>query len=204
MLLSATQTLTASKETKPAPAQTATVSKKPFKLDKEWLAVIALLLLVLFSTKGFALQMNAPESIIVSDRNVLTVDLVNDSNRVADISVKFFSPSKYEITAPTKLNPNSSGKAKITIFNDALLEQEVNATIEARVGKEIVQKEVRIVFTRSRLGDIGANLAGMFSFAAFGAETQAFTLGDWFAFWILVIIAAVLVIAFVARLGRRV
>lgn len=177
--------------------------RKLFFMDAEYLAVIALLVIVLFGAKAFAFSISAPDSVIVTDKAVFTVDLTNDSSQAANVVMNFYSPAQSTISYPKQLAPNSSGKATITINNNISKVEDISATIEAVVGEEKVQKEVTLSFKENPSTSLGAAFGAFFSIPLFNEEIASFSGADWVIFWVLTIIAAVLIVAFVSRLVRR-
>ena len=178
--------------------------KKFFFMDADYLAVVLLLVIVLFGAKVYGLSISAPETVEITNKAVFTVDLVNDSDSAANITVNFFSPAKSEITAPRQLAPNSTSKATITIYNNINKVQDITSTVEVSVGEQKIQKQVILSFKENPTGSLAGAFSALFSFGLFNKEVASFSGIDWVAFWVLVIIAAVLVVAFVSRLVRRV
>ena len=191
----------ASKPTEVKPVK-AEAKKKPFYLDVDYLAVVVLLVVVLFGARVYGLEINSPQIVSVTDNAVFTVDLVNNSDSAVGVTLDFFSPVKYSASYPKQLAPNSTGKATITVYNNLNLAQDVSATIEATVGKTKVQKSVILSFKQNELGVLVGAFSILFSPSAFISEISSFGFLEWFGFALLVIIAAILLIAFIARLTR--
>ena len=101
------------------------------------------------------------------------------------------------------MSPNSVGKATITIYNNINTVQDITATVEVVNGQEIVQKEVLLSFKENPTGSLSAAFTAFFSFGLFNKEVALFSDADWAIFWVLVLVAAVLVVAFVSRLVKR-
>ncbi|VVB75625.1 Uncharacterised protein [uncultured archaeon] len=185
---------------KPQETAHAQAKKKPFYLDKDYLLVGILFLLVLFGTKGFAM-IEAPANVIIADNNSFTVDITNETNLQAPLSLNFYSPLSVSVSAPSTINPNQKVTAKITLTNSNNKYKagtQFEGTIEAKLGSKVEQKPITLTVAQ------GNNvLAAFFSFGAFTGEIEKFTLFEWVAFWVLVIIAAVLLLGFIARAGKR-
>ena len=180
--------------------QNATV-RKMFSFDVDYLLVALLFIIFLFGAKSFALNISAPDSVVVSDNSSFFVDITNDSEKAIDLQVNFFSPLKSEVIAPFTLAPNQTTKAKITLHNTSFGDNtKLTAIVEARSGSTVAQKEILLNFQNTGL----AAVSGLFSLGAFTGEVSTFSLAEWGIFWVLVIIAAVLVVAFVSRIKRRV
>jgi hypothetical protein len=184
------------------------VSKKNlFGLDFEYLLVAILFFIVLFSAKGYALTVSAPESVTIKNSGSFYVDITNDSLSGKDFSINFFAPVKTEIISPVSIAPNESVKAKIIIYNKYSERTEINSLLEVVSDGKIVQKEVTLVFepNASNSDNYGSKiLSGLFSFGSSLGEMTGFTFIDWVIFWALIIIVAFLLIAFISRVRNRV
>lgn len=178
-----------------------TATKKPFSLDLDYLLVAVLFLLVLFSAKAMAFSIDASEMVEVTDKAVFYVELVNDSASTVDLKVNFYSPADAVVNAPKQLGPNSKTSAKITLTNNFKDERKIVGLVEASFGTQIITKDINLLFTPKR--DSASALAGLFSFGATLTEFELFTLTDWVVFIILVVICAVLLVSFIARVKRR-
>ncbi len=181
----------------------ANASKKLFSLDLDYLLVAVLFLLVLFSAKGMAFSVVAPEMVQVTDKAVFYVELNNDSSSTVDLKVNFYSPANAVVVAPKQLAPNSKTNAKITITNNFKDERQIAGLVEASFGTQVITKDVNLVFTTKR--DVSSNsvLSGLFSFGTTLTEFNLFTPTDWLIFIVLVLICAILLVSFIARIKRR-
>ena len=183
------------------------VAKKFASFDKDYLIVLVIFLLVLFSSKGFA-TVSAPEQVVVADKTIFYVDITNDSDKLVNLEVNFFAPIKSEVTAPKTISPRQKVTAKITLYNTKFDQAtQINSKVEANMGDKVEQKEIILSFTGKRYSngsELSQSLSGLFSFGVFTTQLETFTLMDWAVFWILVIIAAVLVIAFISRIKNMV
>jgi|GEM_PF-1503128 len=187
-------------EKKEAPKAAPASKKKPFYLDKDYLLVGVLFLLVLFGTKGFAM-VDAPANVVIADNNSFIINITNDSSSVLPLSVNFYSPLNVSISAPSTINPNETVKAKITLSNSNnkyKVGTQFESTLQVKMGSKIEQKPVTLTVAQ------GNNvLAAFFSFGAFTSEIEKFSMFEWVAFWVLIIIAAVLLLGFIARATKR-
>jgi len=187
-------------EKKEAPKATVASKKKPFYMDKDYLLVGVLFLLVLFGTKGFAL-VDAPANVVIADNNSFIVNITNESSSQLPLKVNFYSPLSVSVFAPSTINPNETVAAKITLTNSNnkyKVGTQFEGTLEAKMGSKIEQKLVTLTVAQ------GNNvLAAFFSFGAFTSEIEKFSLFEWVAFWVLMIIAAVLLLGFIARANKR-
>lgn len=177
-------------------------SKKPFFADLDYFLVAFLFLIVLFGSKGFAFELNAPSELIVQENTVFYIDLVNDSSSTVDLKVNFYSPFDSLVVAPKQLSPNSRTQVKISITNNFLDERIVSGLVEASFGTQIITKEIELFSAKS--SNFSPNVAGLFSFGTTINEFDSFTSIDWIIFIILAVICAVLLVSFIAKLRRRV
>jgi hypothetical protein len=186
-----------------ANADSLRVQKKPgFFLDKDFLLVGMLFLIVLFGSKGFAL-MEAPEQVVVSNNASFLVDITNESASQVPLQLNFYSPLSASISAPRYIAPNEKVTAKITLTfsnsnNNYTKGTQLAGTIEARLGTKVEQKPVTLIFEQNNNA-----LSAFFSFGAFTKEIEKFTMFEWIAFWVLIIIAAVLLLGFIARAQKN-
>lgn len=181
-------------------------AKKALSLDKDYLIVMVLFILVLFSAKAFAV-VDAPTQVLVDDKTTFYVDISNNSNEVVNLSVNFFAPIKSEVVAPKTIGPNQKATAKITLYNTKYNSKtQINAIVEADMGYAIEKKEISLSFSGKQYaeGPINAMFTSFFSLSSFVSETTNYSLADWAIFWVLIMVAAVLLIAFVSRIKNRV
>jgi hypothetical protein len=175
--------------------------KKAMSLDKDYLVVLLLFILVLFSAEAYA-SVSAPEQVIVSDETTFFVEIMNESDEEVDLEVSFFAPLKSEIIAPNRIAPNGKTNVKITIFNSKYNENtKLDATIEVKLDEKVEQKNIVLAFEKNNSNSV---LVGLFSFSFFTQQMTNFSFLQWVIFWILVIVAAVLLIAFISRVRNRV
>ena len=170
------------------------------------MVVLAMIFVFLLST-AHAITISAPSEVTIQGNSgSFYVDITNNSSEMQDIKVTFFTPAKSEISAPLSVAPNTTASAKIKLFNTYSSDTTVFSKLEVYMGKEMESKEINVKFVgntqNSTAGTAGA-LGAFFSFGAFMQETTNFSLLEWGIFWLLVIVAAVLIIAFVSRVARR-
>ncbi len=181
----------------------ATASKKFFSFDLDYLLVAVLFLIVLLSSKAMAFSVVAPEAVGVTDKAVFYVELINDSSTTVDLKVNFYSPANATVVAPKQLSPNSKTTAKITIINNFKDDRQIVGLVEASFGTKVITKDVNLSFTTKRSSSSESALAGLFSFGATLGEFSSFTPTDWVIFIILIVVCAVLLVSFIARIKRR-
>lgn len=187
------------------------------------LALACSILLVLSCAS--ALTISAPNVVDVQGSStVIEVPIANDSAATADLSVKFFAPTEVRVVAPSVLYPQSSTTAKIWISNSFPTYTEITSTLEVKLGDEVQKKQITLRFfgqSKSQgnqasgdqnQGNFFGSLSGafvsfgsaFFSFGSFIQETMTFSTMEWAVFIVLVIVAAVLLLAFIAKVVRRV
>jgi len=181
-----------------------TAVKKFFKIDKEYLLVAVLFFILLIGAYGNALTISAPEKISVTDKATFYVKLTNDSASAVNVNVNFYSPVKSEVFAPKKVLLNSTSESKIIVYNSNNLNEDVEATVEAMVGEEAERSVVILSFQSKNITGLESAVGAFFSIGTFNEELAKLSPIEWIVFWILVIVAAVLLVAFIARVNRRV
>lgn len=181
--------------------------KRIFSLDKDYLLVALLFIIVLFSSKAFAFSVTAPESIVVGDNSSFYVDITNNSTKTADLKVNFFAPISVQVSAPRTIAPNETITAKVTLSNNKFTSStQINSILEVTLDQETKQKQIALTFTENKnsSNSLNAAFAGLFSFTDFTLELGKFSLLEWMAFWVMIFIAAILLVAFIARIKNRV
>jgi hypothetical protein len=190
----------------------AVASKKLFRFDMDYLLVAILFLLVLFSAKAMAFSITAPDSIEINDKAIFYVELINDSASAVDLKVSFHSPANATVVVPKQLAPNSKTTAKISIINNFKEDRQISGLVEVHFGTKIITKDINLIFssTTNNTTSSDSALSGLFSFGSVLlssgtslTEFNLFTPLDWVIFILLVIICAVLLVSFIARIKRR-
>ena len=177
--------------------------RKGFLFDAEYLMVALLFLLVIFSAKAMAFSVEAPSIVEVNDSTSFFVTIINDTDSSVPIKTSFFSPLVSTVSAPSEIAPNSSTQAEITLTNSNFSKGEtINSTVEVAFGDTVIQKVVSLSFTNTQKSS--NLLSAAFGLGSFISETSGFTLLDWLIFWFLVIVAAILLVSFIARVRKRV
>jgi hypothetical protein len=169
-----------------------------------------LFIIVLFGARSYALSIDSPNTIEINDKTTFYFDIVNNSDKATDLTVSFFAPVKADVVAPDYISPNEKVTAKVTIYNKYSVDTEVNSKIEVKTLDTVVQKDVVLVFKKQTTNQKQATidgskvLSGLFAFTFSLTEMSSYNLMDWVLFWILVIVVAVLLISFIARVVKRV
>ena len=183
-------------------------AKKVASIDKEYLLVMLLFVIVLFGAKSYALSIDAPAKVEINDKTTFYFDIINNSDKASDLTINFFAPVKADVVAPSYISPNEKVTAKVTIYNKYDADTEVNSKIEAKMGDTTVQSDIVLVFKKQEqketaLSNGGKVLSGLFAFTTSLTEMSGYNLIDWIIFWVLVIVVAVLLISFIARVVKR-
>ncbi len=181
--------------------------------------IIALAVLLAFCTFAHALTISAPTSVeIKDDLSTFFVSITNDSSEALPLTINFYTTTRTNIFAPKTINPYSTVRAKISVYNDSVPNyHEVESKLEIYAGKQLEEQSIFLKFFEkqkptmipTQKENIDQNSSwvtstGFFSLGSFFNETNSFNLVDWTIFWILVLIAAVLVVAFISRVVRRI
>lgn len=173
---------------------------------------IALIISIFFLaiTGANAFSITAPDSVIVpSEGTSFFVKVYNGTEATQSLKVNFLSIAKYKISAPTSIPRGATADIKITVFNNSLENYNaIDSKIEVYLGKNLEEKNIILKMNptaESSSITTGAFTAfsGLFSLGSFFSETGTYSIVEWIVFWILVIIAAVLLIGFIARILRR-
>jgi len=194
--------------------------------------LIALVLLVLMSASCLAVSVNVPSTIVVGqEQKDVPITVSVNSSRDTDFEASFSSPfNAYLIPSSGTLK---GGKAEILTLsispNKALEGSNYNVVFEAEIGEEKVFRNVRVIFSEEAgtgQGSAEDNGTGPEAGEGFsgssGSETgegviefQAYALAGLYS-WVeglvsfenivnivLVVVAAILLIAFIARFVKR-
>lgn len=183
-------------------------AKKISSIDKDYLIVLLIFIIVLFSSKAFAVGVSAPSEVIVGDKTVFFVDITNNSASTQNLSVNFYAPIGVKVTSPTSIASNSIATAKIELTNKTFTDNtKQNAILEVTLGNSVERKEISLSFKKTNQGigaGVGAFMTGFFSLSSSINELANFSPLEWVVFFILVIIVAVMLIAFISRVRNRV
>jgi hypothetical protein len=166
-----------------------------------------LLAICLFSSVISAFPIEVNESVDIYQEANFEVKITNMSSTPKEITVNFFAPTDVTVFAPRTIPPNSTVTAKVFVKDSFEKYTEIQSTLEVVIGNEIEQRTVLLKFYESQ--DAFQNATGDFTAALFGLPLliggmTAFTTLEWLAIFILVLVAAALLVAFVVRVARRV
>jgi hypothetical protein len=170
-------------------------------LEKNFL--IGLLLVILISTVN-AFPINTNSTVDVYENGLFYVEITNNTSELQDLEINFYTPAEIKINAPSKIAPNTNITAQVTVYNKYDSYREITSKLEVTMGQEIETKNINLRFFETD-GTMTNELTSFFGagYFVFGNDF-AFSLIDWIAFWVLVIVAAILLIALVARIVHRV
>lgn len=161
--------------------------------------------LVLLSAGSHAAFLEAPATVVVNgEQKEFSVIVWNDGLYEADYSLRLFGPFEAAVNPSSGvLAGESAVTSNITILNDDALEgSNFEARLEAKVGEVTIARDVRILF-KSSGEEISSEGSGLISLAGFyGVAVSLFTAENLLNL-VLAVVAAVLIIAFVARFIKR-
>jgi len=160
----------------------------------------------LFSSVISAFPIEVNETVDIYQEADFEVKITSMSNTSEDITVNFFAPTDVTVFAPRNISPNSTITAKIFVKDSFEKYTEIQSTLEIVIGNEVEQRTVILKFYESQ--DAFRDATNDFASAFFGLPLliggTSFTTLEWLAVFILVLVAAALLVAFVVRVARRV
>jgi hypothetical protein len=139
----------------------------------------------------------------VYEKGIFYIEVTNNTSELQDLEINFYAPTEVKINSPSKIAPNTNLTAQITVYNNYTTYREMNSKLEVKLGDEIQSKDVSLRFY-ARAGIADNPLIGLFGLSSFVGESSSYTIVEWIAFWLLVIVAAVLIIALFARITHRI
>ena len=166
--------------------------------------VLVLALILFISSIATAFPINVDNQIDVFNEATFNVEITNPSNNQENLIVNFFAPTDVTIFAPKTIPPNGTITAKIIVRDSFDEYTEIDSKLEVFVGSSIEERQVLLKFYESQDAFSGATGAFSALFTLpFAIETN-FTTVEWIAFFILVLIVIALLIAFIARIAKRI
>lgn len=174
---------------------------------KHFLLAVAVLFLV-FNASALSVS-NIPSSInFFEQTKELRFDVLNNSDFEQPLNIELFSPIRYRIanSIPATLLPGERAQIVLQLFpQKAAVNTQYKSTLYTTLGDETEKREITMFFDANPKALYIAQNQN--TNQAIGASALAI-LGDANAgeFWInfiLIIIAAILLIAFIARMNRR-
>jgi len=170
--------------------------------------IAALVFCFFLAGSASAFNVDAPGSIIVFDSpRDIQITVTNDSPIEQNLDIKFFSPAISNLPyVPARIGPYSEAKFAITITpSPELFGKTYDSTLIVSLGSDKIIRTIGLSFKKSAVpvpapvpqpsNNVNPISAGLFSLAAFGSE-NALNIA-------LAFIAAILLIAFIARFVRR-
>lgn len=155
-----------------------------------------LVFLLYFSLAVSALSLSAPSAVSVRETETrFFATIENTSGTENLLTVSYSAPVQYRlIDVPSTIAGNNSATIEIVLLPNSELAGTVYAsTLTAKLGNETASRQVNIAFEGARK----PSAAGFFSLASLLSAENALNIA-------LVIIAAILLIAFIARFTKRV
>jgi len=167
------------------------------------LAVFAAIV-CLFASGAFAAIEGFPSTLdFYNKQQTITFRVSNTADSAKRVSVEFLSPMDANIAAPVSIAGKGDANVSITLYpTEGLIGQNYESTLVVRVGEEETRKVVKIFFNPAKPAGFGGidsnalNVSGLVGFFSTPNTELALTI-------VLAIIAAILLIAFIARLVRR-
>ena len=166
--------------------------------------VLVLALILFISSIATAFPINNPSEIDVLGEATFNVEITNTSNTQENLIINFFAPTDVTIFAPKTIPPNRTVTAKIIVRDSFDKYTEIDSKLEVFVGSALEERQVKLKFYESQdsFGQATGAFSALFTMP-FAIETN-FTTIEWIVFFILVLIVLALLIAFIARLAKRI
>ena len=166
------------------------------------------LFLLLFSVSANALQVDAPSTIVVQEsQKDVRLTIRNDTESEQEYSVQFYAP--FDAIVSPSFGRLDSGKSTISSLSiprqEELEGSSYEASLEVQLGEEKSFRRLRVIFKESGKGEeLGTAEAdsGLVSLAGFYSIAGIFTPENLLNVF-LVFVAAILLIAFIARFVKR-
>ncbi len=168
--------------------------------------ILEVALFLLLVGTAFAFPVSVDSNVTISGKeDSFSVNITNDAYYARDLLVKVYSPAESHVTAPISVPANSTITALVTLENPYAEYTKTYSKLEVYLGKELSENDLTIIFEPNGQTNQNQNgsIAGLFGIDAFGNETGNFSILDWALFWVLTLIAAILLVAFIARVVKR-
>jgi hypothetical protein len=170
-------------------------------------SVLALaLMLVLFSVACNAAFVEAPATIVVNEEQKdFDVEIWNEGFGEEDFSVRLFGPFETAVSPSSgSIGAESAVASTVSIMHDeALVGSTFEATLEVELDGQTTSRNVRVMFKDLEEEPASGNLSGFVSLAGFYGAATTFLSVENMVNLVLVVIAAILLIAFIARFIKR-
>ncbi len=166
------------------------------------------LILVLFSVASYAAFVEAPATVVVNqEQKDFDVEIFNEGFGEEDFSVRLFGPFEIEVSPSSgTIRSESAVTSTVSIAHDeSFVGNTFETTLEVELDGETTSRKIRVMFKEIEEGEEPAseNSTGFVSLAGFyGVATEFLTVENAFNF-VLMAIAAILLIAFIARFIKR-
>ena len=166
--------------------------------------VLVLMAILFVSSIAMAFPLQVDNQIDVFREATFNVEITNTSNNQENLIINFFAPTDVTIFAPNTIPPNQTITAKIIVRDSFDKYTQIDSKLEVFVGSALEERQVLLKFYESgdAFGEATGSFAALFTLP-FAIETN-FTTIEWVAFFILVLIVLALLIAFIARLAKRI
>jgi hypothetical protein len=154
-----------------------------------------------------ALEINAPEEVIIEGQEkYFLVEITNTSEQPLALEINFYAPTETQVSAPKQIAGNSKVTAKIFVKNPGW-NKEINSKLEVFLDEEKEETFITLKFNPNQAEVSTEQITGAFT-ALFGLNTfleEATNFGslEYVLLFVLILVAAVLLIAFIARITKR-
>ncbi len=168
--------------------------------------LISILMLICFLITASALTIEAPEVVEVNSQEVyFLVNITNESENSANLKVNFYAPTETQVSSSKFLAKESKTTAKIFVKNNFTEYTEINSKLEVYFGTELVEKQVLLKFyPQANPAQITGAFTAFFSLGNFFEDFTNFSTLEYGLMFLLILVAAVLLVAFIARVIKRV
>ena len=165
--------------------------------------VFVFLAIALFCINAAAISVDVASTVYIYDQaKDVSIRITNDSGSSQDYSIEFSAPTNFSLSQNNGIIDAGRNKTvRLTIEpNSELVSQTYKSKLEVRIGEEKYVKMVNLVFREAvDEGETGQESPiGFFTFAPLGTVAGEIALNI-----TLVLIAAILLIAFIARFIKR-
>lgn len=173
---------------------------------------IAIVMLILLSTSCFAASVSAPATIIVQqEQKQVSISITNSSDaETAEYQVGFSGLFESVLTPSSgNIAAGETVSLALTIMPDERLEgSSYDIVLEASVGEEKIFKNIRVIFKEAVKEGAGEETTSEGNTALFSLAGIGSGIGMFFSFEnvlniVLIVAAAILLIAFIARFVKR-
>ena len=150
------------------------------------------------------------ELMVDSDEAYFLVEIENIKDTPKDLQINFYAPLTSQIVSTSTLAPFSKTSAKIYVKNEFNEYTEITAKLEVYLDGDLEEKEILLKFNKTdkvinqEINNDEQVFAGLFGLTTFVEEASNFGSIEYVLLFVLILIATVLLVAFIARIIKRV